>query len=240
MPAMAARRRTVAFWAVAIVIGVVVSAAITVSVRHAGPTHSIAAVVGDSGGLAVPQGFAVSRARPPSVMSNARPSSVDGAAAIANSGAPAAANGGTPNSVNKAGGGAVSKAAASKSDAASNAGAPAAPRQFTVIAAGDILLHSRLWAQGRADAAAAGRKGYDFDPIFASARPDIAGADLAICHMETPYGKPNGPFTGFPVFEVPPQIAQTIHDVGYDSCSTASNHSLDGGEAGIDRTLNAL
>src|SRR5262245_33602436 len=115
-----------------------------------------------------------------------------------------------------------------------------APRQFTVIAAGDILLHTRLWAQGRADAKAAGRAGYYFDPIFASARPDIAGADLAICHMETPYGKPNGPFSSFPVFEVPPAIAQTIHDIGYDSCSTASNHSLDGGEAGIDRTLGAL
>ena len=70
--------------------------------------------------------------------------------------------------------------------------------------------------------------------------PDISGADLAICHMETPYGKSGGPFTGYPIFEVPPSIATTIHDVGYDSCSTASNHSLDGGEAGIDRTLDAL
>lgn len=58
--------------------------------------------------------------------------------------------------------------------------------------------------------------------------------------METPYGPVNGPFTGYPAFSVPPSIAQTIHNVGYDSCSTASNHSLDGGQAGIDRTLNAL
>jgi poly-gamma-glutamate capsule biosynthesis protein CapA/YwtB (metallophosphatase superfamily) len=118
--------------------------------------------------------------------------------------------------------------------------APAAPRQFTVLGAGDILLHTQLWKVGRADAEAAQKKGYYFDPIFASAQPDISGADLAICHMETPYGKSSGPFTSYPVFEVPPSIAQTIHDVGYDSCSTASNHSLDGGEAGIDRTLDAL
>ena len=39
---------------------------------------------------------------------------------------------------------------------------------------------------------------------------------------------------------MPPSIATTIHDIGYDSCSTASNHSIDGGEAGIDRTLDAL
>ncbi|HEY7176717.1 MAG TPA: CapA family protein, partial [Micromonosporaceae bacterium] len=178
----------------------------------------------------------------PSVMAIPRPPSVYGAAAIAKTGnASDLVGGDAPNSVNRTGrGGTVSKAAAPNAGGGPSGATTAAPRQFTVIAAGDILLHSRLWAQGRADAAAAGRKGYDFDPIFASARPDIAGADLAICHMETPYGKSNGPFTGFPVFEVPPQIAHTIHDVGYDSCSTASNHSLDGGEAGIDRTLNAL
>jgi poly-gamma-glutamate capsule biosynthesis protein CapA/YwtB (metallophosphatase superfamily) len=122
----------------------------------------------------------------------------------------------------------------------SGAARVAAPRQFTVLGAGDILLHSPLWRVAQADAKAAGRSGFYFDPIFASARPDISGADLAICHMETPYGKPNGPFSGYPVFEVPPAIAQTIRNVGYDSCSTASNHALDGGEAGIDRTLNAL
>jgi poly-gamma-glutamate capsule biosynthesis protein CapA/YwtB (metallophosphatase superfamily) len=118
--------------------------------------------------------------------------------------------------------------------------APASPRQFTVLGAGDILLHTQLWKVGRADAQAAHKSGYYFDPIFASAKSDISGADLAICHMETPYGKSSGPFTSYPIFEVPPSIATTIHDIGYDSCSTASNHSLDGGEAGVDRTLDAL
>jgi poly-gamma-glutamate synthesis protein (capsule biosynthesis protein) len=117
---------------------------------------------------------------------------------------------------------------------------PAGPREFTVLGAGDILLHPGLWKQGREDAAAAGRFGFYFDPIFASAVPDISGADLAICHMETPYAASNGPFKGYPVFAVPPQIAQTIHDIGYDSCSTGSNHSLDDGLTGIDRELGAL
>lgn len=123
------------------------------------------------------------------------------------------------------------------------AGPPApvfVPRTFTLLGAGDILLHPGLWAQGRRDARARGRTGYDFDPLFASAVPDISGADIAVCHLETPVGRPGGPFTGFPVFEVPPQIARTIHDVGYDTCSTASNHSLDGGQAGVVRTLSAL
>jgi poly-gamma-glutamate capsule biosynthesis protein CapA/YwtB (metallophosphatase superfamily) len=117
---------------------------------------------------------------------------------------------------------------------------PFVPRHFTVLGAGDILLHPGLWTQGLRDAQARGKNGYDFDPIFASATPRIQAADLAICHMETPYGPDGGPYTGFPVFAVPSSIARTIHDVGYDTCSTASNHSLDDGEKGIDRTLSAL
>jgi poly-gamma-glutamate synthesis protein (capsule biosynthesis protein) len=116
----------------------------------------------------------------------------------------------------------------------------AKPRQFTVLGAGDVLLHQGFWAQAARAAAERHQSGYYFDPLFTSAVPDIKGADLAICHMETPYGRPRGPFTGYPIFEVPPQIAGTLHRIGYDTCSTASNHSLDGGQPGIDRTLDAL
>lgn len=68
----------------------------------------------------------------------------------------------------------------------------------------------------------------------------MKAADLAICHLETPLGDPNGPFTGYPVFKVPPQVAPALRHAGYDDCDTASNHSLDGGQAGVDRTLAAL
>lgn len=112
-----------------------------------------------------------------------------------------------------------------------------APRSLTVIAAGDVLLHQGLWSQARDDAKGGG---FDFRPIFAGVKPVISGADLAVCHMETPLGKPGGPFTGFPTFNVPPQVVPALADLGYDTCSTASNHSLDGGQPGIKRTLDAL
>jgi poly-gamma-glutamate synthesis protein (capsule biosynthesis protein) len=119
---------------------------------------------------------------------------------------------------------------------------PTRPQQrtVTVVASGDVLLHSGLWRQAARDAAAVGRGGYDFGPLFAAVRPVVAGADLAICHLETPVGQPAGPFTGYPIFEVPPQVVPALADLGYDACSTASNHSLDRGEAGIRRTLDAL
>jgi hypothetical protein len=117
---------------------------------------------------------------------------------------------------------------------------PPPARTLTVLASGDVLLHSGLWRQAARDAATSGRSGYDFGPLFAAVQPVVSGVDLAICHLETPIGRPEGPFTGYPIFEVPPQVIPALAGTGYDTCSTASNHSLDRGEAGIRRTLDAL
>lgn len=114
------------------------------------------------------------------------------------------------------------------------------PPSFTVAAAGDILIHPPLTDQARKDAKDAGGKGLDFDRTMAGIKPVISRADLGICHFEPVVGKPEGPFQSFPDFLVPPQITTTIKNVGYDTCSTASNHSLDHGPAGVRRTLDAL
>lgn len=120
--------------------------------------------------------------------------------------------------------------------------ATAAPvhRTVTIIGAGDVLLHSRVWHQAAADAAAAGGTGYDFRPMFAGVAARIAAADLAICHLETPLAPVGGPYSGYPQFSVPPQIATALRHSGFDTCSTASNHTLDTGERGVYRTLNVL
>ncbi|ATL31208.1 CapA family protein [Streptomyces formicae] len=113
---------------------------------------------------------------------------------------------------------------------------------FTVAAAGDILIHPQLTEQARKDAKATGKgeQGLDFRPMLAGVKPVISKADLGICHFEPVVGKPKGPFQSYPDFLVPPQIATAIKDVGYDQCSTASNHTLDHGPAGVTRTLNTL
>ncbi|MEU8438517.1 CapA family protein [Streptomyces sp. NPDC029216] len=113
-------------------------------------------------------------------------------------------------------------------------------RSFSVAAAGDILIHPQLTDQAARDARAAGHAGYDFDRIMAGVKPVISKADLAICHMEPVLGEPDGPFQTYPDFLVPPQIAKTVKNVGYDTCSTASNHTLDHGPEGVYRTLDTL
>ncbi|HYN90269.1 MAG TPA: CapA family protein [Thermoleophilaceae bacterium] len=115
------------------------------------------------------------------------------------------------------------------------AAAPAEPVRLTVAASGDLLIHTPV-AQ-RALALGGGRV-YDFAPLFRPVRRRIAGADLALCHVETPLVP--GPVQGYPSFRTPPDLARSIRRVGWDACSTASNHSLDAGEYGVATTLRAL
>ncbi|WP_406142748.1 CapA family protein [Streptomyces anulatus] len=111
------------------------------------------------------------------------------------------------------------------------------PRPFTLLAAGDVLPHSSVIDRAAVDA---GGAGYDFAPMLAGVAPVVSGADLAFCHMETVYGEEGGPYTGYPSFKAPPEVAAALRTTGFDSCSTASNHTLDDGADGVRRTLDAL
>ncbi len=114
------------------------------------------------------------------------------------------------------------------------------PRTFTLVAAGDVLVHPPVWQQARSDATAQGRTGLDFGPLFAGVRPVVSAADLAICHLETPLAAERGPYVGWPRFAAPPQVVTAVRQTGFDDCSTASNHSYDQGSEGVRRTLDTL
>lgn len=124
-----------------------------------------------------------------------------------------------------------------KSSRTAAAAKPGPTKGFTLVATGDLLIHDSVIRQARADA---GGNGYNFGPMLAGAKPMVSQADLAICHMETVYGAAGGPFTGYPAFKSPPEVAEAAQELGYDSCSTASNHTLDAGAEGVTRTLDAM
>jgi poly-gamma-glutamate capsule biosynthesis protein CapA/YwtB (metallophosphatase superfamily) len=118
---------------------------------------------------------------------------------------------------------------------------PARPVSFTLVATGDVLVHQdRSLVAGAAEAGRRTGHGYDFTDVLAPVAPIIRAADVAICHLETPVAAPEGPFRGYPSFSVQPQIVDALAGAGYDSCSTASNHSLDAGFDGVVRTLDTL
>ena len=120
------------------------------------------------------------------------------------------------------------------------------PRSFTVIAGGDVLTEERVrLAAGNAGAPNGVR--FDFGPMFEQLRDVIGPADLAICHMETPVGAAGGgyglygrsPFGGN-LLLAPYEVTLGLRSVGFDRCSTASNHANDLGATGIDSTIDVL
>jgi hypothetical protein len=117
----------------------------------------------------------------------------------------------------------------------SSAATPAPGTRLTVAASGDLLIHEPVFR--RALTYGGGHR-YDFRPMLRAIKPTIAGADLALCHLETPlsYGRPRG----YPSFRTPPSLGAAVKDAGWDVCSTASNHTLDAGLRGVKTTIAVL
>jgi poly-gamma-glutamate synthesis protein (capsule biosynthesis protein) len=110
-------------------------------------------------------------------------------------------------------------------------------RSITIAGVGDILLHKEIIAQAIEDGGGAP----DFRPQLEGIAPLIESADLAVCHMEYPLGSREGPWSAWPDLpNGPPQIADAVADIGFDACTTASNHTLDQGFEGVVSTIDAL
>ncbi|CAI9415557.1 CapA family protein [Nocardioides sp. T2.26MG-1] len=118
---------------------------------------------------------------------------------------------------------------------------PDPPRAATILMGGDLLWHNTVWASAAEDHTRTGTGDrFDFDPMFATLRPYVESADLALCHEEVPFAAPGEPLRSYPVFAAPHQIAPWIGSMGWDACTTASNHSMDAGVDGIVETADLL
>jgi poly-gamma-glutamate synthesis protein (capsule biosynthesis protein) len=131
--------------------------------------------------------------------------------------------------------GTPSAPSSSSSAPPSISGKPLPPRTFTLAAGGDILIHPAVTDQAAAD----GNGVRNFTQVLDGLRGALK-ADLSICHLETPLSAPGAEVFGYPAFSAPPEVAKALVGLGYDSCSTASNHTLDRGADGITNTLAAM
>ena len=114
-------------------------------------------------------------------------------------------------------------------------------RHVTVVMSGDLLWHNTVWESAHEDAVRTGRhQPFDFDPAFAAMAPVVRRADLAICHEEVPFAADDAHLSNYPVFAAPPEVAPWIASMGWDACTTDSNHSIDQGFAGLVRTADLL
>ncbi len=115
---------------------------------------------------------------------------------------------------------------------------------ITFAFTGDILPHTPLINQAKrtaiANSTAETKLDYDFRPMFLDIKSLVSDVDVAVCHLETPIAPEGEELSTFPLFGVPKEITTAIADAGFDRCSTASNHTYDRGNDGIDATINAL
>jgi poly-gamma-glutamate capsule biosynthesis protein CapA/YwtB (metallophosphatase superfamily) len=96
--------------------------------------------------------------------------------------------------------------------------------------AGDVM--SQL---SQIEAAEIGGGRYDYTPCFQYIKPILETADVAIGNLEcTLPGHP--PYTGYPCFKSPEQLAKALKINGFDLLVTANNHALDAGLNGLNHT----
>jgi poly-gamma-glutamate capsule biosynthesis protein CapA/YwtB (metallophosphatase superfamily) len=107
----------------------------------------------------------------------------------------------------------------------------------TLAAVGDVLLHGPLQDQ------ALSRDGKDgnerFDTLWDQAGPLLAKATVRYANFE---GAANSakPFTSYPQFNYNPLLIPALQQLGITVVSTANNHALDSGSAGVTATIGEL
>ena len=112
---------------------------------------------------------------------------------------------------------------------------------IAMLVNGDLLFHEGLWShfQGPNPNATDGTA-FNFDPLFAPMKQYIQASDIAVCEFETPIAQRGGPYAAYPIFNIPPEVADAARNVGYNACTHATNHSWDQGADGIARLWDTL
>lgn len=110
---------------------------------------------------------------------------------------------------------------------------PEQSHKAEIVFIGDVMCHTsqRLKAQSV--------NGYDFKRSFKYVKPIFQGADLVVANLETPISD-RPPYSGYPTFNSPSELAEAMADAGVDVAITANNHALDMGTEGLKATLAAL
>jgi poly-gamma-glutamate synthesis protein (capsule biosynthesis protein) len=110
---------------------------------------------------------------------------------------------------------------------------------------GDVMSHTPQIAAARAAAAEAttvgtvGTAAFDYTDVFRPFRPIFEESDVAVANLETTL-RSTPPYTGYPAFAAPAELALAMRRAGIDIVTTANNHICDKGVAGIRSTLALL
>lgn len=108
------------------------------------------------------------------------------------------------------------------------------PDKFSMLFIGDVMGHDeQIWSAENRETHL-----YNYDDIFQYIRPVISESDISIANFEVTLAGP--PYTGYPQFSSPVDIAVACRNAGIDYLVTANNHAADRGKKGITGTINRL
>jgi len=111
---------------------------------------------------------------------------------------------------------------------------PASADKFSILFIGDVMGHDeQIWSAENRE-----NHTYNYDDVFKYIKPVISEADIAIANFEVTLGGP--PYTGYPQFSSPVNLAAACKNAGIDYLVTANNHAADRGKKGIEGTINRL
>lgn len=99
---------------------------------------------------------------------------------------------------------------------------------FTFTGVGDNLLHDTIFVYFEQDH---GHR--DFTSLYETTAPYFQDADLAYCNFETICAGDQFGLSGYPSFNGPTEMIDSLATLGFDWFSISSNHSLDAGIEGL-------
>ena len=106
--------------------------------------------------------------------------------------------------------------------------------KISLLFIGDIMGHDeQIWSAENRET-----HQFNYDDVFKYIKPVISAADIAIANFEVTLAGP--PYTGYPQFSSPADLASACKNAGIDYLVTANNHAADRGKKGVIRTINKL
>lgn len=106
--------------------------------------------------------------------------------------------------------------------------------ELSMVFTGDIMCHNTQFKDAYSNGT------YDFKYVFDDIKDYISTPTLAIGNLETTFAGGTKEYTGYPMFNSPPELATNLKDIGFDILTTCNNHSMDTGYKGVENTLNVL
>ena len=108
--------------------------------------------------------------------------------------------------------------------------------QAKLAVVGDIMVHDYQYNEAYESATDT----YNFMHNFQDVKKYFDGYDVVLGNLELTFGGKDRPYASFPCFNTPDEFLDALEDAGFDILTTANNHSMDTGKAGLIRTLDKL